>query len=786
MVISHFRGFKMVCTLLCAGVFTAVSAAVSVAVSESAAATVSAAVAMSESAAAVVSVAMSESASVSESATVSAAVAMSESVSVSASAAVSVSASVAVSATYPGQGSGMLSEAYPGQGSGMLSEAYPGQGSGMLSEAYPGQGPGLQSEACPGQGPGLLSARSLTVMNTALSAGGVSAQSRLRSSDSLTAMDVTPLAGDVSAQSIIRPSGRLTGIYLYQSGHMIDTAETVPVLRYRDGIVFTMEDDALVEYSYFMAGPDSEWTVWTDRAYKEYTNLDAGRYTFKYRYREKGAGDSNGGGSFSFRVRPPWYFSLLALIIYPLLLIAGGIMMRRRTHRLYMERQSRLEQLIAERTEELQHEKEKSDSLLANMLPKGTAEEIMSKGKADKRKYNFVTVLFSDIQGFTKIAEEMNPETLIDELDRFFFHFDSVVEKYRIEKIKTIGDAYMCAGGIPERNRTNPVEVVLAALEMQKYMQEMKSDPSRPAARFWDIRVGIHTGTVVAGVVGHKKITYDIWGDTVNTASRMESSGEAGKINISGTTYEFVKEFFTCDYRGRMPVKYKGDLDMYFVTGIRPELREPDGSPNRKFLARIEMIRILDVEEHVFSRYSEIASPDLFFHSADYIRSISLQADLLARAENLPDEEYIHLRLASIFIYFGYAFDYNDPEAAALKRAGEILSFYGFGPHTLEAVRELIASASSPEQTGMAGRVLHDAVYDFTGRVDFISMVDKLYREEKAYGKTGDPQVWFSELASRIGENRFLTETACRLRAVAEDEQLRALREFAGGRLDNA
>ena len=786
MVISHFRGFKMVCTLLCAGVFTAVSAAVSVAVSESAAATVSAAVAMSESAAAVVSVAMSESASVSESATVSAAVAMSESVSVSASAAVSVSASVAVSATYPGQGSGMLSEAYPGQGSGMLSEACPGQGSGMLSEAYPGQGPGLQSEACPGQGPGLLSARSLTVMNTALSAGGVSAQSRLRSSDSLTAMDVTPLAGDVSAQSIIRPSGRLTGIYLYQSGHMIDTAETVPVLRYRDGIVFTMEDDALVEYSYFMAGPDSEWTVWTDRAYKEYTNLDAGRYTFKYRYREKGAGDSNGGGSFSFRVRPPWYFSLLALIIYPLLLIAGGIMMRRRTHRLYMERQSRLEQLIAERTEELQHEKEKSDSLLANMLPKGTAEEIMSKGKADKRKYNFVTVLFSDIQGFTKIAEEMNPETLIDELDRFFFHFDSVVEKYRIEKIKTIGDAYMCAGGIPERNRTNPVEVVLAALEMQKYMQEMKSDPSRPAARFWDIRVGIHTGTVVAGVVGHKKITYDIWGDTVNTASRMESSGEAGKINISGTTYEFVKEFFTCDYRGRMPVKYKGDLDMYFVTGIRPELREPDGSPNRKFLARIEMIRILDVEEHVFSRYSEIASPDLFFHSADYIRSISLQADLLARAENLPDEEYIHLRLASIFIYFGYAFDYNDPEAAALKRAGEILSFYGFGAHTLEAVRELIASASSPEQTGMAGRVLHDAVYDFTGRVDFISMVDKLYREEKAYGKTGDPQVWFSELASRIGENRFLTETACRLRAVAEDEQLRALREFAGGRLDNA
>ena len=577
----------------------------------------------------------------------------------------------------------------------------------------------------------------------------------------------------------------ITGAYLYTTGEKIDTSAGMPVLRYREGIVFIMERDTAVEYSYFLPGPDIEWTSWTERAYKEYTSLDRGHYTFRYRCRNRGSSEE-WGGFFAFRVKAPWYFSPLALMVYPLLLLAGGIMLRKRTHRLFMERQRRLEQLIAERTEELQHEKQKSDSLLANMLPKGTAEEIMSKGKADKRKYNFVTVLFSDIQGFTRIAEEMNPESLIDELDRFFFHFDSVAEKYRIEKIKTIGDAYMCAGGIPERNRTNPVEVVLAALEMQKYMQGMKNDPSRPAARFWDIRIGIHTGTVVAGVVGHKKITYDIWGDTVNTASRMESSGEAGKINISGTTYEFVKEYFTCDYRGRMPVKYKGDLDMYFVTGIRPDLREPDGSPNRKFFTKIEMIRVLDVEEHVFSKYSEIASPDLFFHSADYIRSVSLQADLLARAEKLPDQEYIHLRLASVFIYFGYAFDYNDTEAIAVKRAEEILSVYGFGQHTLEAVTGLMASASDPDQESAAGRVLHDAVYDFTGRLDFVSMIDKLYREEKAYGKIDDEKVWFAGLASRIEKNQFLTETARRLRSVPVEEQLGALRAYSGGMLNNS
>ncbi len=630
------------------------------------------------------------------------------------------------------------------------------------------------------------------------------------------------LSGGVCGQSVnavtdpdnILPGrGKITEVFLYRSGEAVAAAEEKPVLVYHEGIVFLMEKGEATEYSFYMKGPDNDWTAWDARSYKEYTNLDRGNYTFRYRYREDGGGETAGGadragvdeedgggessggvdttsnaageGSFSFRVKAPWYLSPLAWIIYPLLLILAGMMMRVRTHRLFKERQKRLEELIAERTEELQHEKEKSDNLLANMLPKGTAQEIMSKGKAAKTKYNFVTVLFSDIQGFTRIAEEMNPEVLIDELDRFFFQFDSLAEKYRIEKIKTIGDAYMCAGGIPERNRTNPVEVVLAALEMQKYMQFMKDDPAKTAARFWDIRIGIHTGTVIAGVVGHKKITYDIWGDTVNTASRMESSGEPGKINISGTTYEFVKEYFICDYRGRMPVKYKGDLDMYFVKGIRPELREPDGSPNRKFFTKIEMIRILDAEEHVFTKYSEIASPDLFFHSVDYIRSVCLQADLLARAEKLEDQDYIHVRLASVFIFFGYAFDYNDPPAAARKRAGEILSVYGFGAQTLDAVIALMDSAFLPVQKNAAAMVLHDAVYDFTGRIDFVTMVDRLYREEMAYGKVNDPKSWFRNLAVRIEENQFLTETARKLRSVTLQEQLNALQSFTGEKLNN-
>jgi class 3 adenylate cyclase len=221
------------------------------------------------------------------------------------------------------------------------------------------------------------------------------------------------------------------------------------------------------------------------------------------------------------------------------------------------------------------NEKEKLEVLIANMFPKNIVNELMTKGKVAKVKYDFVTVMFADIQGFTKIAEKMDTEVLIDELDKLFSTFDSVVEKYGVEKIKTIGDGYMCAGGIPKKDKANPVLTVLAGLEMMTCMREFKE--------MWNIKIGIHTGSVVAGVVGQKKLSYDIWGDTVNTANHIESSGEAGKINISATTYEFVKDFFDCSYRGKIPIKYKGELNIYFVDGIKPELCDNDGIPKHNF-----------------------------------------------------------------------------------------------------------------------------------------------------------------------------------------------------------
>jgi class 3 adenylate cyclase len=217
----------------------------------------------------------------------------------------------------------------------------------------------------------------------------------------------------------------------------------------------------------------------------------------------------------------------------------------------------------------IENEKDRSDKLLLNILPYETAEELKQKGSASPKEYEMVSVLFTDFKGFTSIAENMTPEQLVAELDHCFLEFDLIIDKYNIEKIKTIGDSYMCAGGIPLPNTSNPVDVVLAALEIQAYMDRLKLERIANGKEVWELRLGIHTGKVVAGVIGKNKFAYDIWGDTVNVASRMESSGAPGKVNISGATYELVKDLFNCTYRGKIQAKNKGEIDMYFVDSLK-------------------------------------------------------------------------------------------------------------------------------------------------------------------------------------------------------------------------
>jgi adenylate cyclase len=216
----------------------------------------------------------------------------------------------------------------------------------------------------------------------------------------------------------------------------------------------------------------------------------------------------------------------------------------------------------------IEQEKDRSEKLLLNILPSEIAKELKEKGKADARDFETVSILFSDFKGFTEQSANLSAPDLVNEINYCFEGFDQIMEKYNIEKIKTIGDAYMAAGGLPIPTDDSVANTVLAALEMQAFILKRKQELDASGKPSFEMRVGIHTGPVVAGIVGVKKFQYDLWGDTVNTASRMESSGEVGNVNISQATYELLKgaNNFSFESRGKISVKGKGKMQMWFVS----------------------------------------------------------------------------------------------------------------------------------------------------------------------------------------------------------------------------
>ncbi|HQX72086.1 MAG TPA: adenylate/guanylate cyclase domain-containing protein [Chitinophagaceae bacterium] len=216
----------------------------------------------------------------------------------------------------------------------------------------------------------------------------------------------------------------------------------------------------------------------------------------------------------------------------------------------------------------LDRQKGEIESLLLNILPSEVANELQVYGHAIPRNYEFVSVMFTDFKGFTAIADKMSPEELIQELNTCFVAFDDIIGKYGLEKIKTIGDSYMCAGGIPTADEHHVENMVKASLEICHFIRQYNQKRNLEGLESWDLRIGVHVGPVIAGVVGKKKYAYDIWGSTVNIASRLESNGMPGKVNISSSVFELIKDKYSCSYRGKINAKNIGDIDMYFLDGM--------------------------------------------------------------------------------------------------------------------------------------------------------------------------------------------------------------------------
>jgi adenylate cyclase len=474
-----------------------------------------------------------------------------------------------------------------------------------------------------------------------------------------------------------------------------------------------------------------------------------------------------------FMINELSYQKILILLLFAGLIITLVVWIRNYIHQ-------RVEILTAERLALALKVKEKAHRIQSQYDIDSIVHTHQGPKKKSK-KYQKVTVLFADIQGFTRIVEQLNPEMLIDELDQFFLHFDEIVEKYGIEKIKTIGDAYMCAGGLPLKNSTNPIEVVLAAIEMQQFMDEMRRIKMIEHKEYWELRIGIQTGPVISGMIGRKKISFDIWGDTVNIASRMESSGTAGKINISGTTWQLVKEFFEAEYRGKMPVKYKGETDMYFIKGIIPKL-SVDGEgrqPNELFRTRLQLIRFGDMEEAVLNRLENELSHELSYHNMKHTIDVVTQAELIGRGEQISEEEMLLIKSAALFHDTGYLIDYENHEENSIELSREVLGMYGFLDDQIEEISQLInVTRKNATPRSHLEAIIKDADLDYLGRSDFIPVSQNLYKELQTFNGKMSLEKWNKKQINFIANHKYYTNTAKTLREEEKEHQLQTLREL--------
>jgi len=394
------------------------------------------------------------------------------------------------------------------------------------------------------------------------------------------------------------------------------------------------------------------------------------------------------------------------------------------------------------------------------------------------KKYKMATVLFAYITGFKHLTDNESSEVVMDQLDEVLIEFDRILKKYKIHKIKTIGDTYMAAGGMPDKNITNPIDVVMAALEMNIFLNQLRRIDGK---RYWNLSLGIHTGPVTATISGKRKISYDIKGDTVNIAHRMQGVSESGKILISVMTNELIKEFFVCDYYGRMPVKYKGDLEVFVVKGIRPEysMRERGVMPNAMFNTKFKLIQFTDIQELILDRLENELPRYLYYHNVKHTVDVVTEVELIGWAEGLDDEGILLLKTAALFHDAGHTISYDEHEFHGTELARNLLPGYGYSEEQVEKICNIImATKLPPHPKDIYQEIICDADLDYLGRSDMIPVSNTLYKELSEQDKIGTLSDWNKLQLKFISAHTYFTKTARSLREVNKQKQIERIKKL--------
>lgn len=569
----------------------------------------------------------------------------------------------------------------------------------------------------------------------------------------------------------------------------------------------------LVSYKYILEGSDEGEIELGGTNELRFNSLSSGTYTLKV-YAKIGEGIwSESPAELVIHIEAPfwnkwWFWTIIALFLF--ILVRFSI--RKRID--YEKReQVRLEMKIAERTKEireqnikiekqkeqiekknekvekqrkqLQIEKEKSEKLLRNVIPESMADELLEKGEASARAFKVVSVLFTDFVGFTKIADKTDPTELVKKLDIFFRKFDEIVFSNNLEKIKTIGDAYMCAGGVPVRNNTNPIDACIAGLQIQNYMESLKAEALDAGEEFWTLRLGINTGEVIAGVIGSKRLAYDVWGTTVNQAQRMEMLGEPGRVTITKNTFLHVEPYFECEFVGTVESKSKGKIDMYQVLGIKSEL-SIDGNgvfPNERFhqivnLHHYSSINYYKAERFIMKQLEEKLSNQLHYHSIAHTKDVVKAVERLALSENVTDEGLFLLKTAANYHDAGFVEQYEKNEFIGARMAAEILPKYGYTQENIDRIKELIYVTEIPHQPkNKLEEIICDADLDYLGREDFHEIADRLRKELREHGKIDSDRLWDEIQVKFLTQHKYFTKTAIETRRPKKLQNLEEIKQ---------
>lgn len=572
-------------------------------------------------------------------------------------------------------------------------------------------------------------------------------------------------------------------------------------------------DREILQFKYELVGLNEGKVFLGSASEIHFTSLTPGTYTLVVYVRKTDGEWVKSNTQLAIEVESPfwwkWWFWIFVLVFITVLIF---LYIRTRIDAA-KRNQVRLEMKIVERTKEiraqnvkieaqkqeieaeknkveeqkrlLQIEKDKTESILRNVIPESTAEELKTKGRASARAYKTVSVLFTDFVGFTNIAEGLKPTELVNKLDVYFRKFDEIIVRNNLEKIKTIGDAYMCAGGVPVRNNTNPIDAVLAALQIQDYMHQLKKEALEKGTEYWTLRLGINTGEVTAGVIGSERLAYDIWGATVNQAQRMENMGEPGRVTISGATFKLIEPYFECTYRGKVKTKSKGLIEMFTVERIKPEL-SIDGEglyPNDRFQQIVNLhlyssINYYKAERHIMKVLEKGLSSKLHYHSIEHTKDVVRAVERYALLEGVTDEGLFLLKSAATYHDAGFVESYEKNEPIGARMAEEILPKYGYSDQHIASIKELIFVTQIPHKPkNHLEEIICDADLDYLGRDDFHEIADRLRRELKEHGKIDSDRTWDKMQVAFLNMHKYFTPTAIASRQAKKMQNLKEVEE---------